>query len=163
MLLILSGCSTPAVYKEVFNGIPAYNQKYFTVSADKLYPAAIKAICSQNFTIANADAAKQIITAKRVFYKGSRNITIALQTNIISNGENSSVLFFNATQATERVFVADRTRFFLWIIPLPGGGGKEATRVREEEKVIDDKEFYKNFFAAVEKFLVSENISGMVK
>ena len=151
MSLVISGCSAPAAYKEVFNGAPSYNQKDFAVSADKLYLAAVKAVYAHNFTIENEDATKQTITAKRVSQKGKRNTTILLHAKIMSGGEGSSTLFFNAVEITERVFIADRTRFFLWIIPLPGGGGKEATRVKEGEKIIEDKEFYKNFFSAVEK------------
>ena len=156
LLAIVSGCSSPAAYKEVFNGAPTYNQKDFTVSKDALYPAVTKAVCSQNFTIESEDETKGSLAAKRLFQKGQKNITIALQIKITSNGNKGSTLFLNATQTTERVYIADRTRFFLWIIPLPGGGGKEATRTKEEEKVIDDKEFYNNFFAAVEKSIVPE-------
>ena len=47
--------------------------------------------------------------------------------------------------------MADRTRFFLWLIPLPGGGGKEASKIKEEEKTIEDKEFYQRFFEEIEE------------
>lgn len=52
---------------------------------------------------------------------------------------------------TERSYVADRTRFFLFIVPLPGGGGNEASTVKEGEKVINDKNFCKKFFDEIEK------------
>ncbi|OQX53929.1 MAG: hypothetical protein B5M48_02070 [Candidatus Omnitrophica bacterium 4484_213] len=48
--------------------------------------------------------------------------------------------------ASERLFVADRTRFFLWLIPLPGGGDKEVSKIKEEEKIIEDRKFYQRFF-----------------
>ena len=47
--------------------------------------------------------------------------------------------------------MADRTRFFLWLIPLPGGGGKEASKIKEEEKIIEDQEFYQRFFEEIEE------------
>ena len=43
---------------------------------------------------------------------------------ITLNGENSSTLYLDAIQTTERLFVSDHARFFLFLIPLPGGGGK---------------------------------------
>jgi hypothetical protein len=39
----------------------------------------------------------------------------------------------------------------LFIIPLPGGGGKEASSIKQKEKTVQDRAFYKNFFKEIEK------------
>jgi len=151
LVFFLSGCATFSPSKEVFKEKATYNSKEFTVSSDILYQAIIKVICSQNFVIENEDKEKSFILAKRYFQKGKRNIILVLQAKIISEKEDKTTLYLNALQTTERLFVADRTRFFLWLIPLPGGGGKEASKIKEEEKIIEDQEFYQRFFEEIEE------------
>ena len=151
LVFFLSGCATFSPSKEVFKEKSTYNSREFPVSSDLLYQAIIKVICSQNFVIDNEDKAKGFILAKRYFQQGKRNIIVILQAKTISDREDKSALYLNALQTTERLFVADRTRFFLWLIPLPGGGGKEASKIKEEEKIIEDREFYQRFFDEIEK------------
>jgi hypothetical protein len=151
LVFFLSGCVTFSPSKEVFKEKATYNSKEFSVSSDLLYQAIIKVIYSQNFSIENEDKEKGFILAKRYFQKGKRNIILVLQAKIISDKEDKSNLYLNALQITERLFVADRTRFFLWLIPLPGGGGKEASKIKEEEKIIEDQEFYQRFFEKIKE------------
>jgi hypothetical protein len=139
------------VYKEVFKDKPNYNQKEFPVSKEALYRAVIKAIYPKSFIVEEEDVERGFILAKRSFQRGKRTIVLALQARVVSEAEDKSTLYLNALQTTERLYVADRTRFFFWIIPLPGGGGKEAIKVKEGERIIENKEFYQNFFKAVEK------------
>lgn len=149
---MINGCSTTSVYKEVFKEKPIHNSKEFTVYKDILYQATIRTVCSKNFIIEREDEDKGFILAKRSFQKGKRTIVLALQAKIDSDEENkSSTLYLNALQTTERLFIADHTRFFLFVIPLPGGGGKEATVIKEGEKIVKDKKFYKKFFSAIEE------------
>lgn len=150
-VLLINGCAGSPIYKEVFKQDINYNSKEFPASINILYDATIRAICSKNFIIEKEDKENGFILAKRSLQRGKRTTILALQAKIIANQENKSMLYLNALQTTERFFVADRTRFFMFIIPLPGGGGKEATAIKEGEKIIEDKEFYQNFFLAVEK------------
>jgi hypothetical protein len=151
--LVCSGCASTPVYKDVFNEKPAFNQKAFPVAQEKLYQAALRTICSKNFLIEKESEQKDFFVGRRAFQKGKRTTVLILQAKIMPDSESSSTIYLNALETTERSYVADRTRFFLFIIPLPGGGGKEATEVKEGEKVIEDKEFYGNFFAEIEKSL----------
>ena len=146
---LIVGCATPA-YKEVFREESTYNQKEFSVSKDILYKAIIKAICSRNFIIEKEEEGKGFILAKRYFQRGKRNIILALQVKIIPDQENKSTVYLSALETTEKLYIADRTRFFLFIIPLPGGGGKEASQIKEGEKIIKDKQFYQDFFSVIE-------------
>ena len=160
-LCVISGCASAPAYKEVFEEKPAYNSREFSVGADALHQATVRALCSRNFIIEKEDADNGFILARRSFQKGKRTFILALQAKINSQGEDnsSSVLYLNALQTTERLYVADRTRFFLFIVPLPGGGGKEATKIKEEEKTIEDREFYQKFFSAVEVEIAGEQKS----
>ncbi len=68
----------------------------------------------------------------------------------MASGENASTVYLNGVQTTEVSYVADKTRFLLFVIPLPGGGGKEASSIKEGEKTITDPQFYQMFFKTIE-------------
>lgn len=159
--ITLVGCAGPSVHKEIFRETPSYNSKEFPISKDILYEAAIRAICAKNFIIEKENKENGFVLAKRSFQKGKRTIVLVIQAKIISKEENKALLYLNALQTTERFFVADRTRFFLFLIPLPGGGGKEASTIKEGEKIIEDREFYQNFFSAIEKEIKPSETMGI--
>ena len=69
---------------------------------------------------------KDQILAVRSIKKGKRTWILALQAHFFKLDDNKTRLYLNAIETTERTYVADRTRFFLFVVPLPGGGGKEA-------------------------------------
>jgi hypothetical protein len=148
--LIVCGCATPA-YKDVFKDEPDSNSKSFAVNRDILYQATLRAICARNFIIEKEDQEKGFILAKRSFQRGRKTIILVLQANASSDEAQKTTLFLNAMETTERYYVADRTRFFLWLVPLPGGGGKEGTSIKEGERIIEDKTFYQNFFVEIEE------------
>lgn len=149
-VFLSAGCATPA-YKEVFRDKPAYNSRQFPVNKDILHRAALRAVCARNFIIEKEDSEKGFILAKRSFQRGRRTIVLVLQANASFDEAERTTLYLNAMETTERYYVADRTRFFLWLIPLPGGGGKEGTSIKEGERIVEDKTFYENFFVEIEK------------
>jgi len=150
-VFLITGCATSSMYKDIFKEEISYNSQEFSVSKDILYDTTIRTICSKNFIIEKEDKENGFILAKRSLQKGKRTTILALQAKITANQENKATLYLNALATTERFFIADRTRFFMFIIPLPGGGGKEATTIKEGEKIIEDREFYQKFFLAIEK------------
>jgi hypothetical protein len=149
-LFTFTGCATP-VYREVFNEKESYNSKEFSVPANILYQATSRAICSKNFIIEKEDAEKGFILAKRSFQRGKRSIVLVVQAKMDISCTDKTMLYLSALQTTEMFYVSDHTRFFLFLVPLPGGGGKNASQIKEGEKVIDDKEFYKSFFAEIQR------------
>ena len=144
------GCASTHVYQEVMNEEPSYNSKEFSAPRNVLYKAVVKTILGKNFMIEKEDQASDFILAKRSFQKGKRTTALLLQAKITSETENKSTVFLSAIETKEASYVADRTRFFLWIVPLPGGGGKEASSVKEGEEVIKDRKFYESLFAVIE-------------
>jgi len=149
---LLAGCATP-VYKEVMRKESPYNVRSYPVSAEALYQATIKAVCSKGFILEREDKADGFILGKRYFQRGKKNIVLALQAKIVPPGETASSIYLSAVETTENLYVADRTRFFLFLIPLPGGGGKQATTIKEGERMVEDKRFYKEFFSLIEQEL----------
>ena len=150
IIILVSGCGTPSVYREVFkNGPSQYNSRTFSCQEDLVYAALLKALYSRQFIVENEDKETGDLLAKRSFQKGKRSITLLLQAKMIA-GKDETTLFLSAIETTERLYVSDRTRFFLLIIPLPGGGGKEATKIKEQERPIEDRKFYQQFFDAIE-------------
>lgn len=150
IVFLIAGCSTPA-YKEVFKDKPAYNSKQFLANRDILHQATLRAICARNFIIEKEDPEKGLILAKRSFQRGRRTIILVLQANASFDAAKRTTLYLNAMETTERYYVADHTRFFLWLVPLPGGGGKEGSSIKEGERIVEDKTFYENFFVEIEK------------
>ncbi len=148
--LTISGCAAPA-YREVFQDRASNNSKEFNVPVNVLYQATTRAVCSRNFIIEKEDAEKGVLLAKRSFQKGKKTIVLVLQARMDSSVNDKTMLYLTALETTERFYVSDRTRFFLFLIPLPGGGGKNASQVKEGEKIIDDKKFYQDFFKAIQR------------
>ncbi|MCK4858933.1 MAG: DUF2242 domain-containing protein [Candidatus Omnitrophica bacterium] len=146
------GCANmSSMYRQAFKGKLSYNSQIFPVSQETLSTAVQRVLLSQNFTIERKKREKGIIQAKKHFQKGKKTITLSLQAVIDSEGENQQVLFTNAVQKIETLYVKSHTRFFLWLIPLPGGGGEESEKIIEEEKTIEDRRFYRDFFKAIDK------------
>jgi hypothetical protein len=154
LILFLAGCATPA-YKEVFLDKTANNAKEFSVPSEELYQATVRALCTKNFIIENEDKEKGFILGKRAFPRGKRNIVLLIQGKIVALEQNSSTLYLNAIETTEISYVSDHTRFFMFIVPLPGGGGKQATTIKEKEKTIQDKKFYNEFFKLIQEIILA--------
>jgi hypothetical protein len=154
-VLITAGCASPS-YRQVFKEKPAVNSKVFCASSDMLYVAAQKVFCERNFVIENEDKAKGFMLGKRSFQRGHKTLVLLMQGKIVSDGPDRSSLYVNAIETTETYYVSDHTRFFLFVIPLPGGGGKDVSTVKEAEKSIQDKRFYDDFFKEVDKKVKEE-------
>jgi hypothetical protein len=153
VLIAVSGCATP-VYRDVFKEKESYNSREYTVPVDILSQAVTRVICSRNFIIEQESADKGFMVAKRSFQQGKKTVVLVLQVKMDSLSTDRTMLYLTALQTTETYYVSDHTRFFLFLIPLPGGGGKNASQIKEGEKVIDDKSFYKDFFDAIQKEVV---------
>jgi hypothetical protein len=151
--VLVCGCASPSVYKEVMAEKTTYNQKEYAVSQDALYCATLKAICGKNFIIDKEGEHRDFILARRMFQKGRKTIALIVQGKIISTNDSLCTLYLSALESAEREYVADRTRFFLFLIPLPGGGGKEASKIKVGEKIIQDKEFYDSLFKDIDVLL----------
>ena len=145
ILVMCAGCATP-VYRQVVDEKASFNQKVFAVSEDILYQGVVRAMLARSFIIENEQPAKGFILGKRTFQQGRKTTALLLQAKLLADAPNKTRLYLSAVETSERLYVVDRTRFFLFIIPLPGHGGQTATQVKEGEKVIQDKVFYRKFF-----------------
>ncbi len=152
LLIISPGCASAPVYDKIFSEDNSYNHKTFALSKEELYAATIKTIYAKNFMIDKESEDKDFIVARRSFQKGKKTTILVVQAKIVGEKTaEASTLFLSALETTEQFYVADRTRFFLFIVPLPGGGGKQASTVKQGEKEIEDKNFYKKWFDEIQK------------
>ena len=142
----LSACGGQQVYKDVFNTDRGPNVKVFNASADTCYLAAKRAVLSQNFRVEKEDLQAKSFTAARYFEDGKDSIVLTVNANVITAGSDKATIYTSAVQHVEKVRVQSERFLF---IPI----GSQATKVKQEEKTVEDEEFYKKFFEAVEKEL----------
>ena len=144
--VILSGCATFSPSGEVFKEKTNINSKVFDISINTCFDVLKQVILKKNFSLASEDKEAKRLQASRYFQKGKRNIVIVLNANLQSLEENKTTVYLNAVQTTEKLYAQSHTRFFLGLIPLPGGGGETAARLKEGEITIEDQKFYEGFF-----------------
>ncbi|NTV29749.1 MAG: hypothetical protein HGA80_06700 [Candidatus Omnitrophica bacterium] len=153
-LLTVLGCSpTRYIYKEITADKDPYNSQVFQATMPQLLDAVEKTMLTKKLSIEAEDKTAGTLTAFRKFSRGYQTVVVVLQAKIISNCDNEQQLFLNGIQTTERNYVEDKTRFFLWLVPLPGGGGKQVTTSKETDVFIEDKEWYQDLFAEIQKVL----------
>ncbi len=150
---VIAGCSYQS-QRHILKEDTVGNVKVFDASPAAIYQAFVRTALMKNFIVKEEDAQAGSILVERPVEKGKRTYIVCLQARVFEDAPGKSSLFLNGNERCERTYVRDNTRFFLFIIPLPGGGGKEATTVVESEKPIRDEFFYKEFFAMVSSNLV---------
>ena len=149
--LICSCASTKYTYRQIEDDKDPFTSHTFQCSLPALHKAVAQTLLTKKFAIDHEDAINGTLTGSRYFTHGYQTIVVVVQSKILSNSDNAQQLWLNGIQTTERNYVADRTRFLLFIIPLPGGGGKEVTQSKESEFVINDKSFYDDLFTNIQQ------------
>ena len=144
-IILLFACS-PQVYKDVFNTDGGPNVKTFNAPVDACYLAAKRAVLSQNFRIEKEDLQAKSFTAARYFEDGKDSTVLTVNANVIAAGNDKATIYANAIQHVEKVRTKTQSTFF-GLIPI----GSEATKIKQEERTVEDVEFYKMLFDAVEK------------
>lgn len=148
-ILFLSGCATFSPSEEVFKEKANINSRTYDVSINACFDVLKQVILKKNFSLASEDKETKRLQATRYFQKGKRSIVIVLNANLQSLEENKTTVYLNAVQTTEKLYAQSHTRFFLGLIPLPGGGGETAERLKEGEITVEDQKFYEGFFEEI--------------
>jgi len=144
LFIFLSTCAGPQVYKDVFNKDGGPNT--FNAFVDTCYLAAKGAVLSQNFRIEKEDLQAKSFTAARYFEDSKDSIVLTVNANVIASGNNKATIYISATQHVEKVRTKTQSTFF-GLIPI----SSENTKTKQEERTVEDVDFYKKFFEAVEK------------
>ncbi|HYA90617.1 MAG TPA: DUF2242 domain-containing protein [Thermodesulfobacteriota bacterium] len=110
--------------------------------------AGKRAVLNQNFRIEREDLQARSFTAARYFEKGKDSVVVTVNANVIAAGKDKSTVYASATQHVEKVRVKT-DRALLGLVPA----GSEATKVKQEERTIEDKDFYNKLFVSLEKEL----------
>ncbi|MDP2681800.1 MAG: DUF2242 domain-containing protein [Deltaproteobacteria bacterium] len=146
-ILLLFACSRQ-VYKDVFNTDTWPNVRTFNTSVENCYIATKRAVLSQNLRVEKEDLEAKSFTAARYFEDGKDSTVLTVNANVLASGNDKATIYISAVQHVEKVRVkTDRLGLSLGLIPV----GSEATKVKQEERTVEDAEFYKKFFDAVEK------------
>ncbi|MCL4457479.1 MAG: DUF2242 domain-containing protein [Nitrospirae bacterium] len=146
LISFLSACGGPEVYKDVFNKDGGPNVKAFSASVDNCYLATKRAVLSQNFRVEKEDLQAKSLTAARYFEDGKDSTVLTVNANVIAAGSDKATIYINAVQHVEKIRTKTQSTFF-GLIPI----GSEATKTMQEERTVEDVDFYKKFFEAVEK------------
>ncbi|MEW5894422.1 MAG: hypothetical protein AB1650_01505 [Candidatus Omnitrophota bacterium] len=152
-IALLAGCAYQP-QRQILKEDEVGNSRTLGASRQAVYNAFLKTALLKNFIIKEEDAAVGSILAERAVEKGKRTYIVSLQARIFEDAPEKSSLFINGSERCERTFVRDNTRFFLFIIPLPGGGGKEASSIVESVKALRDHRFYDDFFSMVQANII---------
>lgn len=147
--LFLTGCSGHSAYQRVFKQPEPYNFRTYPVSMKTCWLAVNRAVLGLNFGIDKAEKEEGLLEASKHFQEGKKTTTIVLKASLETAGSGATTVYVNVLETRERVFARSHTRFFLWIIPLPGGGGTVASRVTEGARTVTDVKFYGALFEAV--------------
>jgi hypothetical protein len=161
VLFMLAGCSYQA-QRHILKEDIVTNSTTFDASATAVYTAFVKTALLKNFIIKEEDAQAGSVLAERAVEKGKRTYIVSLQARIFEDAPGKTSLFLNGSERCERTYVRDNTRFLLFIIPLPGGGGKEASSVVESVKAIRDDYFYNDMFAMVKANIVRDPAPAVI-
>lgn len=148
--ILLSGCSGPSAYHRVFKKPEQHNSRTYPANLETCWLAVNRAALSLNFGIEKEEKGKGLLEASRYFQEGKRTTTLVLKASLQPASEDETTVYANAVEKRERVYVKTHQRISLFIIPVPWGDrGKEASRVTEGEKTVEDRKFYEAFFEAV--------------
>jgi hypothetical protein len=147
---LLSACGGPAVYKDVFNTEMGHNVRTFNASIESCWLAANRAVLSQNFKVEKQDDKNHTLEAVKYFQDGKRMISLVMNVSMVSAGENKTTIYANASQFVEKVDSSTKW-IYLLIIPIPVGS--ESKNIKEGASTVEDEEFYRRFFDAVEREL----------
>lgn len=145
LIATTAGCAR-APYKQVLSQQEVTNSREYAAPVDLVYQAALRVLYSRNYVMEKEDPEQAIILGKRMVQRGQQTYAVIVQAKVVDNFDGTAKLFINGVQTTDIAYVADKTRFLLFVIPLPGGGGKEVTSTRREETYISDQTFYKEIF-----------------
>ena len=153
LVVLVTGCSSVPVYREIEKDNFKANVRIFKATTEQIHKAITDMLSTKQFVITQENKLQNSLVATRYFSKSRDNTSVMLQANIFPLRDSQVQLYLNGIQTTQRNYVLDKTRFFLWIIPLPGGGGKQVSETKESQLTITDKSFYDNIFEEIQKNL----------
>ena len=151
--VMVFGCAYQAP-RHILQEAAVENSRAFEAPKDSVYQAVMKTLLQKNFLVKEENLQAGSLVAERAVEKGKRTYIVSLQARVFEDAQGGTTLFLNGSERCERTYVRDNTRFFLFIIPLPGGGGKEASTVVESVKPLRDEVFYNEIFGRINANLV---------
>lgn len=147
LIIFLTGCATTLPPSEVFRDKTDINTRTFDFPMEKCWQAVKEAALNDGFCITAENSSSGTIETSKYFQKGSKTITITLQAHLQPLEDSKTKIYINAFQTTEALYKSHTTTHLI-IIPIPSG--TQASKVKEEQRTIEDKKFYDAFFKQIE-------------
>ena len=155
--VIVSGCSAPTGYEKAFSQAAALsgNARAFNATSDQLFRTVKITLVQRGFTIEQADAQSGLIRAGRALQdeKDAKLAYLITSTVDISPALTGGTTVVTVSAAQQTVLHKDSNKYykFLGLVPIPTG--KDYQTVVRREGTIGTKQFYDDFFDAVDKNL----------
>jgi hypothetical protein len=153
----LSGCSAPTGYEKAFSQTTALagNAHSFRVPADQVFRTVKVTLVQRGFTIEQADTQSGLIRAARALQdaKDPKLAYLITSTIDISPAPAGDATIVTLSAAQQTVLHKDSNKYykFLGLVPIPTG--KDYQTVVRREGTIGSKQFYDDFFDAVDQNL----------
>ncbi|MBV8496250.1 MAG: DUF2242 domain-containing protein [Gammaproteobacteria bacterium] len=155
--LALTGCSAPTGYDKAFSQTTALsgNSHSFNATADQVFRTVKITLVQRGFTIEQADAQSGLIRGGRALQdvKDAKLAYLISSTIDISPAPAGNATIVTMSAAQQTVLHKDSNTYYklLGLVPIPTG--KDYQTVVRREGTIGTRQFYDDFFEAVNKNL----------
>jgi len=160
LILILTACAEVEVhtYDDAFKSEGGPYVRDFAASAEDLYAAASRAVLGNNFRIEKEDAGRRNFVAAKYTTDGDKTVVLAVSVYVKDEGNGKSIAFTSAVQTVNKTRIT-YSYFYLPLIALisiqtPIRSGSTATTTKEEEKTVDNPDFYSRLFKSIDNELL---------
>ena len=156
LVIALAGCSHKVVKDEPFRADTPFSARV-PGSGDTVCWSVKRAFLTQGYMLDRGSDTLIMTGAKDSQPDGETNITMRMQATCVDNRDGTSTVFATAAREVsklQRVSYSTTTGVSIFTLSLPSGTDK-SLRLQSRE-TIQDPNFYKGFYALVQKFAAED-------
>lgn len=156
--LVLAGCASKEIYREeAFKPQTQFSER-IPQSSKVVCWSVKRAFLSQGYMLDQAAADSPTLTGVKTYQTDDdTTVTLRLQTSCAENNDGSSTVFATASRDVAKVQQEKQHRAggIGWFTLTVPSGSKETLQVVKRE-TIQDREFYRRFYALVKTFAAED-------